>query len=217
MLTKKSLLLSLFIVTLLQLSGYDTGAAEIREERDSSIVKAIRSGGYILYIRHGEATIGQDRPDVNLNDCGTQRNLSEDGKKQAQAIGQIVSKLKIPIQYPVLASPYCRTRETAVIAFGNQNVKMIPFLADIENLRKDDVPTEEKQNIVENLTKMLEIAPPRGSNRIMVGHMFPAGAALGEIPNIGTVVIKPRGRGNGYEIVRKISLEEFMKWSSEQE
>lgn len=215
MLTKKSLFLSVFIITLLLMSGYHAGASEMHDVRESSVIKAIRDGGYIFYIRHGEATLGQDRQDVNFNDCGTQRNLSEEGKKQAKAFGQIISKLKIPIQYPVRASPFCRARETAEIAFGSQNVKVYPFLADIVNLSKDDVPLEVKQNIVENITKMLETVPPNGSNQIMAGHMFPAGIALGEIPHMGTVVIKPRGQGNGYEIVQKISLDEFTRWSSE--
>lgn len=211
MFTKKSLLLSFYILTLLLLSGYRARAIEMPVDGNSSVIKAIRDGGYILYMRHGDATIGQDREDLNFNDCGTQRNLSEKGKKQALAIGQIYNKLKIPIQYPVLASPYCRTRETAAIAFGSQNVKVYPFWADIVKVSKDDVPPEVKQNIVEHFTKILEIVPPRGTNQIMIGHMFSPGIALGEIPNMGTVVIKPRGRGNGYEIVQKINLNEFMK------
>lgn len=211
MLTKKSWLLSLFIIGLLIFPGYRTGAVEMPGDGIPSVINDIREGGYILYMRHGEATIGQDRPDVNFNDCSTQRNLSSGGKKQAQAIGRIVQKLNIPIQYPVLASPYCRARETAEIAFGNRNVKVYPLLADIVKVSKEDVPIEEKQNIIDNFTKMLEISPARGTNQIIIGHMFPAGIELGEITSMGTVVIKPKGRGNGYEIVRKISLEEFMR------
>ncbi|WP_028552331.1 histidine phosphatase family protein [Paenibacillus sp. UNC451MF] len=61
------------------------------EDKDPSVINEIRNGGYILYMRHGEVTVGQDRPNVSFNDCRTQRNLSEEGKKQAQTIGQLLT------------------------------------------------------------------------------------------------------------------------------
>ncbi|MGD8189394.1 histidine phosphatase family protein [Brevibacillus ginsengisoli] len=211
MLLRKRLLLYLFFITFLLSSGLPTAAAEKLKEGNLSIIHELRNGGYILYMRHGDATIGQDRTIVDFNDCETQRNLSEEGKKLAKAIGQIFNKLKIPIHYPVLASPYCRTRETAGIAFGNQNVKIVPFLADILKVGRADIASKEKQNIVDKFTKMMEIAPPAGSNQIIIGHGFPSGTVLGEIPSMGTVLIKPKGQGNGYEIVRRINLDEFMR------
>ncbi|WP_374016360.1 histidine phosphatase family protein [Paenibacillus thiaminolyticus] len=215
MLPKKMLLLPLVFVTFLLLSGYHIEAGHLPKAENPSIVEALRNGGYILYMRHGEATIGQDLPHVIFDDCGTQRNLSELGKGQAQAIGQIMNKLNIPIQYPVWASPYCRTRDTARIAFGNQNVKVVPLLADIVKVSNQNVPAEEKQNIVANFTRMLETAPARGLNQIIIGHSFPAGTAIGEISYMGTAVIKPKGQGNGYEVIRIISLEQFMKAASD--
>lgn len=62
---------------------------------------------------------------------------------------------------------------------------------------------------------MLETAPARGLNQIIIGHSFPAGTAIGEIPYMGTAVIKPKGQGNGYDVIRIISLEEFMKAASD--
>ncbi|CAH8770760.1 histidine phosphatase family protein [Paenibacillus dendritiformis] len=214
MFPKKMLLLPLVFVTLLVLSGYRTEAGHLPETENRAIIEALRNGGYILYMRHGEATMGQDFPHVIFDDCGTQRNLSEEGKRQAREIGQMINKLNIPIQYPVWTSPYCRARDTARIAFGSQNVKVIPLLADIVKVSTQDVPVEEKQNIVANISRVLEIAPARGSNQIIIGHSFPAGTALGEIPNMGTAVIKSRGQGNGYEVARIMSLEEFMKLQS---
>lgn len=212
MLNKKTVLLFLFTVSLVLLPRNSAEADPPRKENVTSFLPTIRNGGYIIYMRHGEATVGQDSPDVNLNDCGTQRNLSEEGKKQAESLGQIFSTLHIPVSYPVLASSFCRTQETAKIAFGSNNVQVYPLLANIEELRKTNVSNERKQSITEDLTKMLETIPPRGANQILVGHMFPAGTLLGEIPNMGTVIIKPRGAGKGYEIVKRISLEQ---WSTE--
>lgn len=52
--------------------------------------------------------------------------------------------------------------------------------------------------------------PPSGTNKVIVDHSFPQGVGLDEIPNLGTVVVKPRGHGNGYEIVDQISLAELL-------
>ncbi|NRF95092.1 hypothetical protein HQN89_29830 [Paenibacillus frigoriresistens] len=65
--------------------------------------------------------------------------------------------------------------------FGNQNVKVVPFLANIVNLSNAKVSDEEKQIIIEKLRKSLEIAPPRGINQVIVRHSFPAGVWSGII------------------------------------
>ncbi len=78
-----------------------------------SLLDLLRRGGYILYVRHGEATVGEDQPNINFLYCFTQRNLSETGRRQAIYYGQIIRNLQIPINYPVLTSPLCRTIETA--------------------------------------------------------------------------------------------------------
>ncbi|MEJ1715048.1 histidine phosphatase family protein, partial [Escherichia coli] len=91
----------------------------------------LKNGGYIIYFRHAEATVGQDSDNLVFEDCSTQRNLSDHGKQQAQVVGAFFKENPIPIAYPVIASPYCRTRETAEIAFGKQNIQLNPTLADI--------------------------------------------------------------------------------------
>lgn len=52
---------------------------------------------------------------------------------------------------------------------------------------------------------MLEMKPPPGTNIDIIAHSFPKGIGLGEIANMRTVIIKPRGQGNGYEVVRKLT------------
>jgi phosphohistidine phosphatase SixA len=178
----------------------------------ASIVKELQKGGYLLYMRHGEATIGQDQPDLNFADCSTQRNLTVTGQMQARAIGEIFRGLQIPVQFPVLASPYCRTRETAELAFGKQNVAIVPFLAYIDYLHRDKITREEEQSILDKLTSIFETPLSQGSNRMVIGHSFPSEKGLGEVPYMGTVLIKPNGAGKGYEIVRRISFDEWKSW-----
>lgn len=67
--------------------------------------------------------------------------------------------------------------------------------------------------ILASLQSALEIKPPKGSNRIIIGHSFPQGVGLGQIPNMGTVIVGPLGQGKGYEIVSKLSLANIISTS----
>ncbi|TDF90122.1 histidine phosphatase family protein [Paenibacillus piri] len=202
----------LFIyVFVILFAATEVAAHEAPTGEDSSLLRAIEKGGYILYLRHGEATVGEDQTELNFNDCRTQRNLSEHGRDQARAFGVIYGKQLIPIRYPVMSSPYCRARETAEIIFGKQNVVVAPVLASIEKLRIESYPAEKKQQILSDLSKIFETPPAHGTNTVIVAHTFLPHVALGDIPNLGTVIIKPKGTGRGYEIVGRISFDQFIQ------
>lgn len=175
-----------------------------------SLLDLLRKGGYILYARHGEATVGVDQPNLNFWDCFTQRNLSELGRRQAVYYGQIIRNLRIPISYPILASPFCRTIETAQLAFGKANIQIDPFWFEIYRL-DESLSIAEQKRILDSLNSKLEIKPPQGSNKIIIAHSFPKGIGLGQISNIGTVIVKPLGQGHGYEIINKLSMSDLAK------
>jgi hypothetical protein len=79
---------------------------------------ALLRGGYILYFRHTSTDFGQnDDAMTSFDDCTKQRNLTEQGRAEARAIGAAVARLRIPVG-DVLASPYCRTLETGRLMFG---------------------------------------------------------------------------------------------------
>ncbi|KMJ55048.1 phosphoglycerate mutase, partial [Bacillus sp. LL01] len=63
--------------------------------------------------------------------------------------------------------------------------------------------------ILNNLQSVLETIPEEGRNQVIVAHSFAEGISLGQIPNMGTVIVKPRGIGNGYEIVDQLSLSDL--------
>ena len=174
-----------------------------------TLLGLLRSGGFILYARHGEATIGKDQPFINFQKCFTQRNLSEEGRRQASIYGQTLRNLQIPISYPVITSPFCRTIETAAWAFGIMNICVDPFWVSIYNLERN-ISNSERSRTLTNLRSILEITPPQGTNRVIIAHSFPKGMGLDEIPNMGTVVIQPKGAGNGYDIVKRLSLGELV-------
>ena len=60
----------------------------------------------------------RDRRIMRLDDCSTQRNLSDEGRRHARAVGAALRKHKVPVDH-VLTSPWCRCIETARLVFGD--------------------------------------------------------------------------------------------------
>ncbi len=77
----------------------------------------LRDGDVVLY-RHALAPGGGDPPGLRLGDCSTQRNLSDEGRGQARRLGERLRQQlgSVPVA-AVWASPWCRTLDTAKLAF----------------------------------------------------------------------------------------------------
>ena len=68
--------------------------------------------GYVLLMRHALAP-GVGAPEnFNVNDCSTQRNLSDEGRKDAREIGSWLKRRDVKI-FRVESSRWCRAKETA--------------------------------------------------------------------------------------------------------
>ena len=76
-----------------------------------------RRGG-VLLIRHASTEPGLgDPPGFTLNQCSTQRNLSEAGRSESRAMGTWFDRHGLQAR-AVLSSQWCRCQETARLAFG---------------------------------------------------------------------------------------------------
>ncbi len=77
-----------------------------------------------------------------------------------------------------------------------------------------NLSTVQQNSILTAFQSMLEMKPPEGINRVIIGHSFPKNVGLGVISNMGTVIIKPKGLGQGYEVLGKLTLEDLAKLDS---
>lgn len=85
---------------------------------DEAAWRRLRAGGLVILMRHASTEPGLgDPPGFRLGDCATQRNLSAAGREEARRLGARMRAEQVPIG-PVLTSPWCRCRETAMEAFG---------------------------------------------------------------------------------------------------
>ena len=88
----------------------------------SSVLGELRKGGLVIYLRHGSTDqTGSSEEAADLMKCETQRNLSAEGRMQATEIGKAMQALRIPVG-TVTTSPFCRTKDTAELAFGRFTV-----------------------------------------------------------------------------------------------
>jgi broad specificity phosphatase PhoE len=93
-------------------------AAPARGAEEDVPWQRLRDGGVVLLMRHGSTVEGLgDPPGFRLDDCSTQRNLSEAGRVESRRVGERLRQGGVRIA-KVYTSPWCRCRETARVAFG---------------------------------------------------------------------------------------------------
>lgn len=73
---------------------------------------ALRGGSAVALMRHADAPGSGDPAGWRLDDCATQRNLSDKGRQDAQAVGARL-KAERAVIAKVLSSPWCRCVDTA--------------------------------------------------------------------------------------------------------
>jgi broad specificity phosphatase PhoE len=147
----------------------------------------LRGGGQVVMLRHGTTTPGVgDPPGFRLEDCATQRNLSEEGRSESRRIGAAFRARGIPMGQ-VLSSPWCRCLETARLAFGRAE----PWTA-LNNLFGN------RSREAEQVAAMRERVSqrPAGGNLVLVTHGSTIQALTGQSVAMGEfLVVTPEGGG----------------------
>jgi broad specificity phosphatase PhoE len=156
-------------------------------------------GGLVILIRHTITTPGAgDPPGMRLDDCKTQRNLSEDGRAHARRVGAAWRERGVESQR-VIASPWCRCLETARLAFG----KVDDTSTALSNLfgRLENPATQ-----LRALRPLVGAYRGKG-NLVLVSHGATIAALTGVSPATGEmVVVAPRG-GESFEVLGRLSVD----------
>jgi len=156
------------------------------------LMEALRQGGYTILVRHAATeNFAPDPNSFDIDDCSTQRNLSQEGRRQAERIGQSFEKLGIQVG-AVLSSPYCRCMDTGVLAFGEGKV------ASSEALRVgDSKPGTGRDDPGIAIRKILDTPPEAGKNSVLIAHSVTLLYAFGltSRPEGVAHVFRPSGLG----------------------
>ncbi len=190
------------------LLGLQTTAASAEDKplaELSSVLGELRHGGFVIYFRHA-ATEQTDATDemADLTRCETQRNLSPEGQAQAAQIGKAIKALDIPVG-TVAASPFCRTKDTAQLAFGRVTVnKDLYFVISTD--------AGETKRLADSLRRMLSTLPANGTNSVLVSHSANLREAAGIFakPEGAAYVFRPLPNGK-FEAVARILPEDWTR------
>ena len=154
---------------------------------DSIILNGLQSGQYVILLRHALAPGFSDPEIFDVNDCSTQRNLSDQGRQQAQRIGKLLKTNGIQ-QAVVYSSQWCRCLETArLLDLGE--VTELPIINSFFQR------TELKDQRTQGLRQWLIDNKPINSNNkqiaptILVTHQVNITALTDVFPSSGELVI----------------------------
>ncbi len=162
----------------------------------AALLQTLRGGGLILYFRHTSTDFGQNDDAMSgYEDCARQRNLTDNGRDEARRIGAAIKRLDIPIG-DVLASPFCRTRETAQLIFGR---------ATVAPAVRGGPSRPETNDRYAELRKLLSTPPRAGTNLAIASHGNPFRAVTDTqyLAEGEAAVIRPLG-AQGFRIVARI-------------
>ncbi len=153
--------------------------------------------GYVVLLRHAQTVPGTgDPPGFQLDDCTTQRNLSEEGREQAIRIGKAFRDRNIPINQ-ILSSQYCRCLDTArLLNLGEVNPS--PMLNSIF----EDRTTATQQN--EQVRQQIFNHRNTSGVIVMVSHFANIGEISGISPESGEAVVMRINQQGDLEVVGQI-------------
>ncbi|MEK9672998.1 MAG: histidine phosphatase family protein [Rhodospirillaceae bacterium] len=162
---------------------------------EASLFKALKGGGHVALIRHALAPGTGDPDNFELGKCETQRNLSDEGRAQAQRMGE---KLRVNglAQAFVYSSQWCRCLDTArLMALGP--VTEIPQLNSL--YRHPERRESQTRDLRDWIAAQREDAP-----LVLVTHQFTINGIVGEYTKSGEIVVARRDRDGSLTVVGTI-------------
>ena len=170
-------------------------ALPVRPVSGPELLAELRKGGYVLYFRHTSTDFSRDDTKSRSDDdCENQRPLTDKGREEARQIGAAIRDLKVPVDQ-VLASPRCRTMETAMLIFGR---------AEKANEARGGPPAPDNPDRYAPLRKLLSTPLKPGTNLTISshGHPFYATAGAPYLAEGEAAIVRPLGKD--FEIVARV-------------
>ena len=184
-------------------------ASAVAQDRNSTprivlspaeIASLLKQGGYVLYFRHAATDFSQnDTQSRGPRHCARQRNLTDAGRADARAIGTAITSIDASF-VRVVASPTCRTMETANLVFGRAEAS--------EDVRGGPIAAPSPERY-EPLLRLMSTPLPEGQNLGIASHGNPFYALVGPpyLAEGELALIKPGGAG--FEVIAQVRVGEW--------
>jgi len=164
-------------------------SAQARDLRVWDQLKGSNPTGYVLLIRHALAPGVGDPANFQVNDCTTQRNLSDEGRQDAKEIGQWLTKQKVKI-LRVESSRWCRAKETAQLL----NIGKVVLNKNLDSLFEETDLLTHPQTV--NIKKRIVSHRSTRGLLVFVGHFVNFQAVAGVSLDSGEgVLLRANSKG----------------------
>src|SRR5437763_1994419 len=178
----------------------------------AELLPELRKGGCVLFIRHPKTNPDQaDTDPFHLDNIQAQRQLSDEGRRQAKALGEAFRALKIPID-KVISSKFYRAQEAAKLL----DIGEVTSTLDVTEGGLVVSPNENQRRATA-LRQLLATQPPKGKNLVIVSHkpnlQDAAGKEFGDLGEAEVVVFQPLGDGKFRVVARVAAPETWTKWA----
>ncbi len=151
---------------------------------------------YYVLMRHAIAPGTGDPANFQLDDCSTQRNLSEEGRAQARRTGEAFREKNVTVQQ-VLSSEWCRCLDTAEL----MDLAPVQRFPVINSFFQDQVKGPEQTQQLEEF--MVNNRDERGVT-VLVTHFVNIVAIAGSGVSSGEMVVMQVNDQNEPEVVAQI-------------
>lgn len=194
------------LVACLGLIGFAVAVTAARAPDDKALAQGLRSGGFVIVVRHGPTFADIEDGDLlNLDSNAAQLNLNDEGETLARAFGRAMHDVGIPVGR-VFTSKYNGAYETAVLA-GFDDIVKAPDLTDGGLV----ISPREYDRRAEGFRKMLAMPPDAGTNTILITHQRNLVAALGkdwqDVKQGEASIFRPEN--GSYKLVARVQIAEW--------
>ena len=167
----------------------------IKADSNQNVIDELKRGGNLIFIRHAYAPGGGDPKNFDINDCKTQRNLSNSGRDQSKKIGFYFKENNIPIG-KVYSSEWCRCKETASIAFSDFETKgFLNSFFSSQFAKNKDLQMKRLKTFINNWNK--------NKNLVFVTHYVVISESLNYAASSGEIVISNKD----FKVIDTIEIE----------
>lgn len=165
---------------------------------DTALLRSIAAEGHIVMMRHALAPGTGDPDSFVLRDCSTQRNLSKEGRAQAERIGARLRSAGLEAAR-VLSSQWCRCLDTAQLL----NLGPLEELEPLNSFFRE----RELQPAATQALKDWLATQPSGEPLVLVTHQVNITALTGIFPQSGEMIVLARSKAGDFPVLGRIKTE----------
>jgi phosphohistidine phosphatase SixA len=170
------------------------------------LISALREGGYVLVMRHASSpTMPPDKTSADRENTTLERQLDENGRNTARAMGSAMKSLRLPIR-EVFSSPTYRALETVRMA----GLPQPRTIAELGDGGQSMAPLQASPAAW--LRNMVSQAPTVGTDRMIVTHApnitGAFGANVSDVADGEILIFRPDGNGDAM-LAGRIKIEDW--------